>query len=157
LIKALFPGSFDPATNGHMSIIKRSAKLFDVLYVAVMVNPAKKSLFSPEERLNMLKECCKDISNVKVISFDGLLVDLAKEKGIGIIIKGVRNSLDFESEIQQAQANSILLEGIETLLMLSSPQDIAISSTLVKQIALFGGDITPFVPKIVADKLQNNK
>jgi len=157
LIKALFPGSFDPVTNGHMSIIKRSAKLFDVLYVAVMVNPAKKSLFSPEERLNMLKECCKDISNVKVISFDGLLVDLAKEKGIGIIIKGVRNSLDFESEIQQAQANSILLEGIETLLMLSSPQDIAISSTLVKQIALFGGDITPFVPKIVADKLQNNK
>ena len=157
MIKALFPGSFDPATNGHMSIIKRSAKLFDVLYVAVMVNPAKKSLFSPEERLNMLKECCKDISNVKVISFDGLLVDLAKEKGIGIIIKGVRNSLDFESEIQQAQANSILLEGIETLLMLSSPQDIAISSTLVKQIALFGGDITPFVPKIVADKLQNNK
>ena len=157
MIKALFPGSFDPATNGHMSIIKRSAKLFDVLYVAVMVNPAKKSLFSPEKRLKMLKECCKDISNVKVISFDGLLVDLAKEKGIGIIIKGVRNSLDFESEIQQAQANSILLEGIETLLMLSSPQDIAISSTLVKQIALFGGDITPFVPKIVADKLQNNK
>ena len=156
MIKALFPGSFDPATNGHMSIIKRSAKLFDVLYVAVMVNPAKKSLFSPEERLNMLKECCKDISNVKVISFDGLLVDLAKEKGIGIIIKGVRNSLDFESETNSA-ANSILLEGIETLLMLSSPQDIAISSTLVKQIALFGGDITPFVPKIVADKLQNNK
>ena len=157
MIKALFPGSFDPVTNGHMSIIKRSASLFDALYVAVLVNPAKKSLFSPEERLNMLKECCKDISNVIVISFDGLLVDLAKEKGIGIIIKGVRNSLDFESEIQQAQANSRLFDEIETLLMPSSAQDIAISSTLVKQIALFGGDITPFVPKIVADKLQNNK
>ncbi|NLJ65298.1 MAG: pantetheine-phosphate adenylyltransferase [Christensenellaceae bacterium] len=157
MIKALFPGSFDPVTNGHMSIIKRSAKLFDILFVAVMVNPAKKSLFSPEKRLKMLKECCKDISNVIVISFDGLLVDLAKEKGVGIIIKGVRNSLDFESEIQQAQANSILFEGIETLLMPSSAQDIAISSTLVKQIALFGGDVTPFVPKIVADKLQNNK
>jgi pantetheine-phosphate adenylyltransferase len=157
VIKALFPGSFDPVTNGHMSIIKRTAGLFDILYVAVMVNPAKKYLFSPEERLNMLKECCKDINNVKVISFDGLLVNLAKKMDVGVIIKGVRNSSDFESEFQQAQANSMLLQGIETFLMPSSPKDIAISSTLVKQIALFGGDITPFVPKIVAEKLQKNK
>lgn len=150
---AIYPGSFDPITNGHIDIIKRSAKIFDEVIVAVLINVDKKGLFSIEERINFIKDSVYEINNVKVISFNGLLVDLAKEYNTNIIIKGLRNATDFEYEMNMAYMNKELSEEIETVCMMSAPEMIHISSSAVKQVAKFGGNVRNLVPSCVADKL----
>lgn len=153
--KVLYPGSFDPITFGHLDIIRRAAALFDTVVVAVMVNTSKRGLFAPEERVACIKEACRDIHNIEVVSFSGLLVDLAAEKGISVMIKGVRNAADLENEKAQARANGQLLLGLETLLLPASPAYEHVSSTLAREVALLGGDVSPFVPLFVAQRLYD--
>ena len=143
--KAIYPGSFDPVTFGHMDIITRSAKIVDELVVGVLNNSAKNSLFSLEERVSMIKEMTKDIPNVKVASFDGLLVDYMNEIGATIIIRGLRAVTDFEYELQIAQANHVQNEEIETIFLTTDLKYSYLSSTIVKEFASYGGAICKFV------------
>ncbi len=145
-MKAIFPGSFDPVTLGHMDVIRRGAQLADEIVVAVLVNPDKRSAFTMEERVGMLQAACEGIANVRVVSFTGLLVDLAKQKGAALIIRGVRGLAEFESETAMAQANAALLPGLETVLLPAAAGLSGVSSSLVRQIAAFGGDVSAFVP-----------
>ena len=151
---AVYPGSFDPITNGHIDIIKRGSKIFDKIIVGVLVNVDKKHLFEIDERVKLIKRVTNDIENVEVISFNGHLVDLLKEYNANVILKGLRNSTDFEYELQMAYINKELNSDIETLCMMSSPENLHISSSCVKQVAKFGGNIEGLVPKeIVSDIL----
>ncbi len=151
---AVYPGSFDPITNGHIDIIKRGSKIFDKIIVGVLVNVDKKHLFEIDERVRLIKRVTNDIENVEVVSFNGLLVDLLKEYNANVILKGLRNSTDFEYELQMAYINKELNSDIETLCMMSSPKNLHISSSCVKQVAKFGGNIEGLVPKeIVSDIL----
>ncbi len=147
--KCLYPGSFDPVTNGHMDIIERASKLFDEVIVAVMVNIAKKGCFSVEERVELLKKACAGLSNVRIISFSGLTVQLAHEMDAHIMVRGVRNMADMDSELTLARANRAVAPDIETLLLPASPDKEVISASIVREIASFGGDISPFVPSAV--------
>jgi pantetheine-phosphate adenylyltransferase len=150
---ALCPGSFDPVTLGHLDIIERSARHFDEIIVAVIRNPQKtKSLFSLEERQEMLKESLSHLSNIRIEFFKGLLVDFAKEHGAEAIIKGLRAVSDFDYELQMAQMNQ-RLSGIDTFFLSTSPQHSFLSSSLVKEVARFGGDVSAMVPKHVNDRL----
>ena len=152
---AIYPGSFDPITNGHMDIIKRGAKVFDKVIVGVLVNVDKKHLFEIDERVKLIDRVTKDIENVEVVSFNGLLVDLLKEYNANVILKGLRNSTDFEYEMQMAYINKELDSSVETICMMSSPENLHISSSGVKQIAKFGGNIEGLVPKeIISDILS---
>ena len=151
--RAIYPGSFDPVTNGHMDIIRRSANIVDELYVGVLNNSAKNSLFSVDERVSMLKELTADLPNVKVVSFDGLLVDFAKDIQATIIIRGLRAVTDFEYELQIAQTNHVEYEEIETIFLTSSLQYSYLSSTIVKEFAAYGGDISHFVPETMIDRI----
>lgn len=144
--RAIYPGSFDPVTNGHMDIIRRSANIVDELYVGVLNNRAKNSLFSAGERVSMLKEMTGDLPNVKVVSFDGLLVDFAREIQANIIIRGLRAVTDFEYELQIAQTNHVQYDEIETIFLTASLQYSYLSSTIVKEFAAYGGDLSQFVP-----------
>ena len=144
--RAIYPGSFDPVTNGHMDIIRRSANIVDELYVGVLNNRAKNSLFSVEERVSMLEEMTTDLSNVKVVSFDGLLVNFAREIQANIIVRGLRAVTDFEYELQIAQTNHVQYDGIETIFLTASLQYSYLSSTIVKEFAAYGGDLSQFVP-----------
>lgn len=149
---AVYPGSFDPITNGHIDIIKRGAKIFDKIIVAVLVNIDKNHLFKIEERVNLIKRVTVDMENVEVISFNGLLVNFLKEYNANVILKGLRSTVDFEYELQMALVNNGLDSSIETICMMSSPENMHISSSCVKQIAKFGGDIERLVPhEIVLD------
>jgi len=149
---AVYPGSFDPITNGHLDIIKRGAKVFDKIIVAVLVNVDKKYLFEIDERVELIKKVTRDIENVEVISFNGLLVNLLKECNTNIIIKGLRTTFDFEYELQMALMNNELDSNIETVCMMSSSKNLHISSSCVKQVAKFGGNIEGLVPsEIVSD------
>lgn len=147
--KCLYPGSFDPVTNGHMDIIARAAFLFDEVYVAVLRHVGKTGCFTVPERLAMLKSACAGLDNVHIISFEGLTVDLAREMGIHVLIRGVRGASDVENEMTMARANRTLMPTLETLLLPATPERETISSTLVREIALFGGDISAFVPPVV--------
>ena len=151
--RAIYPGSFDPVTNGHMDIIRRSANIVDELYVGVLNNRAKNSLFSAGERVSMLKEMTGDLSNVKVVSFDGLLVDFAREIQANIIIRGLRAVTDFEYELQIAQTNHVQYEEIETIFLTASLQYSYLSSTIVKEFAAYGGDLSQFVPARFIDRI----
>ncbi|MBQ2205459.1 MAG: pantetheine-phosphate adenylyltransferase [Lachnospiraceae bacterium] len=151
----IYPGSFDPITFGHIDIIERASKLVDVLYVSILKNPDKKSLFTIEEKKEMIVDAIKDIKNVKVESFGGLLVDYAKEKDASIIIRGLRAVTDFEYELQLAQTNRQLNKDVDTIFLLTNLQYSYISSSLVKQVASYGGDISKFATKFVAEKLKN--
>ena len=153
-MNAIFPGSFDPITLGHMDLIRRASLIADKLIVAVLVNPDKTALFSGEERLQMIREACTGIPGIDVVGFKGLLANLARETGSRLIIRGVRTAGDFEMESIMAQANAQLLPGLETLMLAASPAVSGISSTLVRQIAAFGGDVTPFVPSGTAEALR---
>ena len=151
---AIYPGSFEPITYGHLDIIKRSAEIFDELIVAVLDNKAKTPLFSVEERVRILQEATKDIPNVKVDSFSGLLIEYARKKDIHVSIRGLRAITDFEYELQIAQTNSKLSGGaLDTIFLTTSLEYAYLSSSSVKEIASFNGDISQCVPDFVADLL----
>lgn len=152
---AIYPGSFDPITLGHLDIIHRAAKLFDKLIVVVMVNPAKKCSFLPEERVELIKKSIGDLDNVTVEFSDGLLAEYAKEKNAGAIIKGLRALSDFEYEFQMALTNSKLNPEVETLFLTTKAENMYLSSSMVRQIASMGGDISGFVPDIIHKQIIN--
>ena len=154
MLKAVYPGSFDPVTYGHLDIIKRAASLVDELIVGVLNNNAKTPLFSIEERVKMLEEVTKDLSNVKAVPFEGLLIDFAEEMDAGMVIRGLRAITDFENELKMAQTNHKLSPKIETVFLTTSLEYAYLSSTVVKEVAYFGGDITQFVPEIVRQNIQ---
>jgi pantetheine-phosphate adenylyltransferase len=153
-LTALCPGTFDPVTNGHLDIIGRTSTTFDQVVVAVLENPAKRPLFSLEERIAMLQDVCGDLTNVRVGSFDGLLVDYAKAQGPSVIVKGLRAVSDYEFEIQMAQMNH-RLGGVETLFMPTNPTWSFLSSSLVKEVARFGGNVEALVPDPVNARLKH--
>ena len=153
---AIYPGSFDPVTRGHLDIIKRSSRMFDTLIVAVLNNSAKTPLFTVKEREEMLRECCKDIPNVTVESFDGLTVEFAKKRHASVMVRGLRAVTDFENEIQLAQTNHALMPGIETMFLATSIKWSYLSSTIVKEAAYYGSDIGKFVTPNV-EKAVNEK
>ena len=149
---AVYPGSFDPITNGHLDVIKRGAKAFDKIIVAVLVNVDKKYLFEINERVELIKKVTRDMENVEVRSFNGLLVNFLKEYNTNIILKGLRTTFDFEYELQMSFMNNELDSNIETVCMMASSKNIHISSSCVKQVAKFGGNIQGLVPnEIVSD------
>ncbi len=150
--RAACPGSFDPVTNGHLDIIERASALFDEVVVAVGVNKSKSRLFSPEERIAMLEEACAGLPNVRVASFDGLLTDFCKAQDVVAIVKGLRAVSDFDYELQMAQMNSSLAD-VETVFVPTSPEWSFLASSLVKEVATFGGDVSSLVPPTVLDKL----
>ncbi len=152
--RAIYPGSFDPVTLGHLDMISRSAKIMDELIVAVLINNAKNPLFSVEERVSMLEELTKDIPNVRVLSFDGLLVDFAKKEKANIIVRGLRAVTDFEYELQIAQTNRIVTPVIDTMFLITSLEYAYLSSTIVKEVASYGGDISKFVPEAILPRIQ---
>ena len=148
--RAIYPGSFDPVTLGHMDIMLRAAEMVDELIVGVLINQGKNALFSVEERVKMLQIVTKDIPNVTVESFDGLLVDFAGKKDAEFIVRGLRAITDFEYELQMAQTNRILAPKVDTIFLTTSLEYAYLSSTTVREVASFGGDITKFVPEVVA-------
>ena len=154
--RAVCPGSFDPVTNGHVDVINRAAGLYDELIVAVLVNPGKAGLFTVEERMELLRDAVSELPNVRIDSFQGLLVDYCRAHGIPVIVKGLRAVGDFEYELQMAQMNRELA-GVETLFVPTAPQVGHLSSSLVKQIAIFGGDVSRLVPKAVHDRLLQER
>ena len=145
--RAVCPGSFDPITNGHLDIIKRASAHFDEVVVAVFINSTKQSLFSVDERIQMIKETTKDLPNIKVDSWSGLTVDYCKKNDIDVITKGLRAVSDFDYELQQAQVN--LQAGIDTMFMATDPAHSLLSSSLVKELAKYNGDISTMVPPSV--------
>ena len=151
--KAIYPGSFDPVTRGHLDIIARAAKATDKLIVAVLNNGAKNSLFSVEERVKMLEEETKDIPNVEVRSFNGLLVEFARQCDAQMIVRGLRAITDFEYELQMAQTNRILDHSIDTFFLTAGLEYAYLSSSTVKEVARFGGDISDFVTPSVAKRV----
>jgi pantetheine-phosphate adenylyltransferase len=152
-LKAIYPGTFDPITKGHLDIIERARVHFTNVVVAVSQNPGKSPLFTLEERVALAKEVFARIDGIEVDSFDGLLVDYARRRDIGVLVKGLRAVSDFEYELQMAQMNH-RLTGVETFFMVATPQYSFLSSSLVKEIARFGGDVEDFVPPEVARKLK---
>jgi pantetheine-phosphate adenylyltransferase len=153
--KAIYPGSFDPVTFGHMDIIERSSKIVDELVIGVLNNSAKNSLFSLDERVSMIKEMTRDLPNVTVASFDGLLVDYMREIGATIIIRGLRAVTDFEYELQIAQTNHVQNPEVETVFLTTNLKYSYLSSTIVKEFASYGGDISKFVPAQFVDRIYN--
>lgn len=150
---AIMPGSFDPVTKGHIDILERSSKLFDKIIAVVMVNPTKTPTFTTEERVQLLKKVTKHIPNIEVESYLGLVADYAKEKNAHTLIKGLRAVTDFEYEFQQALTNKKLNPNLETLFMVTNQEFMYLSSTIVRQIASFGGDISLFVPAEIKDEI----
>jgi pantetheine-phosphate adenylyltransferase len=149
----VYPGSFDPVTLGHLDVIYRSSKLVDKLIIGVLNNSAKKPLFSVEERVTMIEEATKEFENVVVESFNGLLVDFADLKGANVIIRGLRAITDFEYELQIAQTNHKVNPKVDTLFLTTSVEYSYVSSSVVREIGMYGGDISSFVPANVVDRV----
>ncbi len=154
MANAIYPGSFDPVTRGHLDIIERASALVGELTVAVLKNNAKSPLFSVEERVNMLKDVTRHIPNVRVESFDGLSVEFARQCGAAFIVRGLRAVTDFEYELQMAQTNRSLQPGIDTLFFATELKYAYISSTIVKEVASYGGDISGFVLPQIAEQVH---
>ena len=154
MVRAIYPGSFDPVTFGHIDIITRSSKLADELVIGVLKNNSKRPLFSVEERVKMLEEVTKELPNVKVVPFNGLLVDFAREIEANAVVRGLRAITDFEYELQMAQTNHKLAPDVETLFLTTNLQYSYLSSTIVKEVATFGGDISQFVPEVVMNRIK---
>ena len=152
--RAIYTGSFDPVTYGHLDVISRASNMVDELIVAVLKNSSKSPLFSIEERVRMLEEVTKDIPNVCVTSFEGLTIDFADKMDAHIIVRGLRAITDFEYELQMSQTNQKLDPNIETMFLTTSIEYSYLSSTTVREIAAFGGDLTQFVPEAVALELE---
>ena len=153
-MKVLIPGSFDPPTNGHIEVIKRASNVFDEVFVGVVVNPQKDPMFEVAERKKMLSEILVDISNVNIESFEGLLVDFAKKMKINAIVKGLRAMTDFDYEFQMAQMNFNLAD-FETIFIPASAEYGYVSSSMVKEIYSYGGDVSALVPSVVVERLNN--
>jgi pantetheine-phosphate adenylyltransferase len=154
MVRALFPGSFDPVTLGHLDLVHRGLDMFESLTLGVARNISKQAIFSLEERVEMLEECLPDSPTLSVITFSGLMVDFCREQGYGVIVRGLRSSSDFEYEFQMAQTNRQLDKSVETVLMMTSPNCSFISSSLIKDIARNNGDVSSFVPESVARRLK---
>lgn len=152
---ALCPGSFDPITNGHLDVIRRTAGIFERVLVTVFHNEAKHPLFSTEERVAMAREACTGLENVEVGASSGLLVDYARQMGVQVIVKGLRAISDFEAEFQMAQMNKELEESVETLFMMTRTEHLFLSSSVIKEIARLGGEVNRFVPEPVYRRLRS--
>jgi pantetheine-phosphate adenylyltransferase len=150
--RAVCPGSFDPVTNGHLDIVGRASRLFDEVIIGVLINQSKSGLFTIEERIAMLREVTSSYGNVRVDSFRGLLVDFCRDQQAAVVVKGLRAVSDFDYELQMAQMNNGLA-GVETLFMPTNPLYSFLSSSLVKEVAKWGGDVSPHVPDLVRDRL----
>ena len=155
--KALFPGSFDPVTNGHVDVIERASKLFDGIIVTVAVNAEKYPMFSVAERVELLEQVCGGIRGVEIASFDGLLVDAVRQFDVSAVIRGLRAISDFEYEFQMAMMNRSLDERCETIFLMPGPSYSFLSSRMIKEIASLGGDISPFVPDVIAKALVEKR
>lgn len=151
---AIFPGSFDPITNGHLDLIERGSRLFETLVVAILQNENKQPLFTIEDRADMLREAVGNMPNVEIGCFDGLLVNYARGRGAGVILRGIRAISDYEYELQMALTNRRLEPGIETVFLMAGEAHSFVSSRLVKEVARLGGDIGSFVPASVAGRLR---
>ncbi len=153
-MKAIYPGSFDPLTYGHLNIIKRAAKNFEKVYVALAINITKDYLFDYKKRMKMIEECIADLPNVEVVATDKLVVEYAREHDISVIIRGLRAVSDFENELQIATTNYFLDEDIETVFYMSRPNHMFLSSSQAREIAKFGGDLSEFVPESIEKYLR---
>jgi len=152
-VTAVFSGTFDPITEGHVDIIRRGTQIFEKVIVAVGTNPEKDELFTKQERVEMIKELVSDMPDVEVVAYDGLTIDFVREVGGSVILKGIRDTTDLHYELQQANTNR-LAGGIETLFLLTGDRHALTSSSLIRQIAEMGGDISSLVPSVVAEKLR---
>lgn len=154
---AIFPGSFDPVTNGHLDVIQRACRLFDKIIVTIAVNTEKNALFSINERKDLLAEVCSDLDRVEITSFEGLLIDAVTEFKADAVIRGLRAISDFEYEFQMAMMNRTLLKDCETVFLMPAPAYSFLSSRMIKEIALFHGDISHFVPECVVSAMASKK
>lgn len=152
---AIVPGSFDPVTNGHLDIIRRTSALFDLVYVSILSNSSKNPLFSVEERIELINRVTRDLPNVKVENFTGLLVDYARERNAKFIVKGLRAVSDFEYEFQMSLTNKQLASEIETFFITTNTKYAYLSSSIVKEVAKYGGDLTEMVPLEIIKDIQN--
>ncbi|MCI5535690.1 MAG: pantetheine-phosphate adenylyltransferase [Clostridiales bacterium] len=155
--KALYTGSFDPLTNGHFNIIERAAKLYDELTIGIIVNPSKRSMFSLEERVDMIRETVRGLDNVKVDCFSGLLADYVNENGFNVVVRGLRAAMDFEYEIQMAHMNARLFnETVETVFLMTDPKYSFISSSMMKEVHSLGGSIEGLVPDEILKRMNRS-
>ena len=154
MIKAVYPGSFDPITNGHLNIINRASKLYDELIVLVAISPAKKPFFTIEEKVNMIKDSVKDLPNVKVDFYEGLVVDYASKNNVQVLVRGLRAVSDFEYEFQLAAANRFINNEIEMVFFMANSENNFISSSMIKEMALAGQDVSSLVPPMVTKYLK---
>ena len=150
---AIYPGSFDPCTNGHLDIIERSSKIFEKVIVAVLINSSKTPTFTVEERIDLLKTATEHIPNVEVVSFNGLLAQFAQDRNAKVIVKGLRAVSDFEYEFQMSLTNTKLNPNVETLFMTTKSENMYLSSSIVREVARYGGDISDMVPKVITEKI----
>lgn len=155
--KAVFAGSFDPITNGHLDIINRASKLFDEMHIAVLYNPNKKGLFTFEERKKLIQSCTSHLDNISVVTFDGLLVKYCEENGIDTLVRGIRSGDDIEYELQMAHMNKELNPNIETIILPTSTKYSFISSSLIKEVLAFDADIKNLVPSVVLEELKRKE
>lgn len=157
-IKALFTGSFDPLTNGHLDLIRRASGMYDNLVVGVIMNPSKKSMFTADERKKMIGETVSELPNVSVDSFDGLLADYVNSNGFDVIVRGLRGTGDFEYELQMAHMNARLFDdGIETVFLMTKPEYASVSSSVVKEIFSLGGKVEGLVPETILKYMKDKK
>ena len=155
--KAIYTGSFDPLTNGHFNIIERAAKLYDELTIGIIVNPSKRSMFSLEERVDMIRETVRGLDNVKVDCFSGLLADYVNENGFNVVVRGLRAAMDFEYEIQMAHMNARLFnETVETVFLMTDPKYSFISSSMMKEVHSLGGSIEGLVPDEILKRMNRS-
>ncbi len=154
---AIYPGSFDPVTKGHLDVLERASKMFDRVIIAVLKNSAKKSFLPVDDRVKLIKESIKDLDNVEVDSFEGLTIEYAQSKGAHFLIRGLRAVSDFEYELQLCQTNSAIAPDIDTVFLTTKPKYNFISSSIVKELSDFGTDVSKFVPKSVVEYLQKQK
>ncbi len=154
---AIYPGSFDPITKGHLDVLERASKMFDRVIIAVLKNSSKKSFLPVEDRVKLIKESTKELTNVEVDSFEGLTIEYAQSKGARFLIRGLRAVSDFEYELQLCQTNSAIAPDIDTVFLTTKPKYNFISSSIVKELSYFGTDVSKFVPKSVVEYLQKQK
>jgi len=153
--RALYPGSFDPFTNGHLDVVRRAVALFDGVVVGVAANPEKRApLFGPEERVAMIEDAVQGLPGVEVTTFRGLTVEFARSLGVTTLVKGLRAYSDFEAELQQALMNRVMAPEVDTVFLMSGPAQIFVSSSILKDVASYGGDVSHFVPEVVARRLK---